>query len=174
MDWKVIDEGYLNYLRGYESRIPFSNYGEDKYKPFFGALFDLNDEISYITQISHPQKRHYTLKGSKDFKKVYDKRNNQLLCVVNLNYMFPVPKKCMESLNYDRIEEHRSFSDETEKSKYIFLLKRELAALNKMGLEAAAESIYEEKRLYPESRLSQRCFDFAALDELCRLYGSPA
>ena len=52
MDWKVVDEAYLNYLRCYESRIPFSNYGEDKYKPFFGALFDLDDEISYITQIS--------------------------------------------------------------------------------------------------------------------------
>ena len=80
----------------------------------------------------------------------------------------------MENLNYDRIEEHRIFIDETEKSKYIYLLKREIAVLNKMNLDTAAKSIYEEKCLYPESRLSQRCFDYAALNELCRTYPKPA
>ena len=43
MEWKIVNEDYLNYLRHNETRIPHSNYGEDKYKPFFGILFETND-----------------------------------------------------------------------------------------------------------------------------------
>ena len=32
-NWVVIEEKYLDYLRATERRIPFSNYGSDKYKP---------------------------------------------------------------------------------------------------------------------------------------------
>ena len=32
MDWLVIDEDYLNYLRNVEPRIPRSDYGKDKYR----------------------------------------------------------------------------------------------------------------------------------------------
>ena len=52
MEWKIVNEDYLNYLRHNETRIPHSNYGEDKYKPFFGILFETND-FYYVTQISH-------------------------------------------------------------------------------------------------------------------------
>ena len=57
MNWLVIDEKYLDYLRETENRIPFSDYGKDKYKPFFGILFETED-FYYVTQISHPQRRH--------------------------------------------------------------------------------------------------------------------
>lgn len=56
-NWVIVDEKYLDYLRGFEPRIPHSNYGEAKLKPFFGALFEV-DELVYITQVSHPQTRH--------------------------------------------------------------------------------------------------------------------
>lgn len=41
MEWLVIDEKYLNYFRNKESKIPNSNYGNNKFKPFFGILFEL-------------------------------------------------------------------------------------------------------------------------------------
>lgn len=66
----VVDEEYLNYLRKAEKRIPFSNYGSDKYKPFFGELFSIGDLV-YVTQISHAQPRHFRLTNSKDFLKIY-------------------------------------------------------------------------------------------------------
>lgn len=47
MEWLVIDEKYLNYLRDKESRIPKSDYGNDKYKPFFGVLFE-TDILSIV------------------------------------------------------------------------------------------------------------------------------
>jgi len=56
MNWLIIDEKYLNYLRAKEKRIPFSDYVQNKYKPFFGMLFE-TDEFYYVTQIPHPQAR---------------------------------------------------------------------------------------------------------------------
>lgn len=49
MEWLVIDEKYLDYLRQEDSRIPKSNYGKDKYKPFFGTLFE-TEEFYYVTR----------------------------------------------------------------------------------------------------------------------------
>lgn len=48
MKWLTIDENYLNYLRGFESRIPLSDYGADKYKPFFGSLFGTDDFFNIV------------------------------------------------------------------------------------------------------------------------------
>ena len=41
MKWINVDENYLDYLRSFEKRIPKTDYGSDKYKPFFGVLLRL-------------------------------------------------------------------------------------------------------------------------------------
>ena len=61
MKWYTVEEDFLTYLRNYESRIPNIDYGDDKFKPFFGKLFEIGDLV-YITQVSHPKSRHYTIK----------------------------------------------------------------------------------------------------------------
>ena len=68
MKWINVDEEYLDYLRSFEKRIPKTDYGSNKYKPFFGILFE-TDNLYYVTQVSHPQKRHKKLKQQKDFYK---------------------------------------------------------------------------------------------------------
>ena len=40
MKWIHVNENYLDYLRNVEKRIPKTDYGTDKYKPFFGVLFE--------------------------------------------------------------------------------------------------------------------------------------
>ena len=57
MQWINVNEKYINYLRQFEKRIPITEYGEDKYKPFFGILFE-TDKFYYITQISHAHQRY--------------------------------------------------------------------------------------------------------------------
>ena len=64
MKWYIPDDEFLNYLRNKESRVPRTDYGKEKYKPFFGALFEIG-ELVYITQVSHPKERHYKMKSSK-------------------------------------------------------------------------------------------------------------
>ena len=43
MRWINVNEKYLDYLRAVENRIPRTDYGTDRYKPFFGVLFEVDD-----------------------------------------------------------------------------------------------------------------------------------
>lgn len=88
--WKIINKDYLDYLReNYESRIPRTDYGNDKLKPFFGELMRVGD-LAYVTQVSSAKPRHNKIKANIDFQKII--HNDVLIAVVNLNYMFPYDK----------------------------------------------------------------------------------
>ena len=167
-NWVIVDESYLNYLRSFESRIPHSDYGANKLKPFFGVLFEQGN-LAYVTQISHAQPRHAKLKNALDFYKVFipDKNHNlpdRLVAVVNLNYMFPVPKYLLQDLDYKTIDKHRAFNSPAEKSMYIDLLRKELAQINTMGLESKAQKLYALKKAFPNNPIAKRCVDFAELE----------
>lgn len=173
-NWVVIDENYLKYLRKTENRIPFSDYGTDKYKPFFGVLFEIGD-LAYVTQISHAQPRHRTMGNAPDFIKIFIPDRNpmnpdRLAAVVNLNYMFPIHKSLIQNLEYKDIEQHRTFQSQQEKSQYIDLLTKELSQINQLGVDAKAKKLYERKKKFPEDAVSQRCVDFCALEPLAEAY----
>ncbi len=172
MNWVNVDERYLDYLRSYESRVPFSDYGANKYKPFFGILFE-TDDLLYITQISHAQSRHLNMKQQKDFYKIYDPATpSRLLAVVNLNYMFPVPKSEAYPFEKKKIDTYRTFSSEMEKSKYIDLLDTELKVINGMDLDIAAKKIYENKYKFPESAIAKRSLDFKELEKYAKRWNA--
>lgn len=166
-NWVVVDEKYLNYLRDIEPKIPYSDYGENKFKPFFGELFEIGDLV-YITQVSHPKERHHTMNNAVDFIKLYDE--TRLLAVVNLNYMFPVPKHTLNKLEYDSISNLRHFQSLDEKNKYIALLKRELREINKIDIENKSKKVYGIKKSFPNSILAKRCLDFEALEKAAMNY----
>lgn len=159
--WTYIDEKYLAQLRSIEPRIPFSNYGCDKFKPFFGVLFTVNN-LSYVTQVSSPKPKHKHINNQKDFKKIY--KNGRLICVVNLNYMFPIPTKLLVDVKYKDIDKYRKFNNNKERSKYISLLKDELSIINQMNIEKDAKALYQLKNNYPEDTISKRCLDFKQLE----------
>lgn len=173
-NWVIIDEKYLDYLRKAETRIPFSDYGTNKYKPFFGVLFEIGD-LAYVTQISHAQPRHNHLRNAPDFIKVFIPDRNptnpdRLVAVINLNYMFPIHKSLIENLEYKDIEKHRTFQSPQEKSQYIDLLTKELAQINKLNIETKAKKLYEKKKRYPNDSAAQRCIDFCSLEPLAEAY----
>ncbi len=173
-NWVIVDEKYLDYLREFEPRIPYSNYGEANMKPFFGALFEVDDLI-YVTQVSHPQTRHLTMHNALDFHKIYLPNDSlsltdRLAAVVNLNYMFPLPKTMLKFLDYSTIEQHRTFSSLSEKSKYIDLLKKEMIEINKSGIDKKALRLYELKLNYPDNKTSRRCVNFKFLEDKAKTY----
>ena len=118
--WKIINKDYLDYLReNYESRIPRTDYGNDKLKPFFGELMRVGD-LAYVSE--------------------------------------------MTDLEYEKIEEYVDFKNDTAKSKYIDLLKREMKYIKELPLENNARSLYALKYDKPEHVISKRCFDFKTLE----------
>ena len=169
MEWLVIDEKYLDYLRNIDSRIPYSDYGINRYKPFFGVLFE-TEHFYYVTQIAHAQQRHKKIKANLDFKKIYHPKDKSLIAVINLNYMFPIPKHMKHKLEYKDIEFHREFENEQEKSKYIDLMKIELNILNHMNLEKSAKVVYDNKYEIKNEALANRCIDFKKMEDVAIKY----
>lgn len=169
MYWIDVDDNYLDFLREFENRIPYSDYGTDRMKPFFGVLFD-TDEFSYVTQVSHPQKRHEKMKQARDFYKLYDNESNKnrVIGVVNLNYMFPVFKNRIVRLKMSDIDSLRSFTSNEQKTKYINLLNKEMREINNLPIEKNAYRIYTDKYRYTESIISKRCLDYKALEDRAR------
>lgn len=173
--WTVIDEEYLDYLRAHVPGVPHSDYGANRYKPFFGVLFS-RGEISYVANISHPQERHYNKRNSMIFQKIYtpDPERpgfDKLTAVVNLNFMIPVPTAMICPLQYANIDQYRDFVSEESKSKYIDLLRNEMTAINELNMETKAFNLYNHKINYSNDYFSTRCLDFVRLEELALLYG---
>lgn len=168
MKWYFIDNDYLDYLRDFENRIPKTDYGQDKFKPFFGSLFEV-ENLVYVTQVSHAKYRHQKLKANLDFIKIYN-NNDDLIAIVNLNYMFPVPKNYLIECNYKEIEKFRSFKNDIEKSKYINLLKKELKSINNNSLDIKAKQLYDFKYKFPQNSISKRCLEFKELEKMSILY----
>ena len=175
MKWCTISVEYLEFIRGIEPLIPFDNYskiredGSEKklLKPFFHTLYE-KDNFVYVGQVNHYQPRHNSLQEDLDFKKIYDlTESNRALCVVNLNYMFPVPKTEIVNINYSEVEQLRDFDTEREKTNYILLLKKELRSINSRNLAEDAKNLYNLKIEKPEHRVSKRTFDFNALEQKC-------
>lgn len=171
MHWCQIDKKYLDYLRQYENRIPYSDYGLKHYKPFFHSLFKLDNGLEYVAQLNHAQRRHRKMRDMPDFKRVFipvrrknGEETKHLAAVLNLNYMFPVPSELLRNVYPSNIDKVRSFTDEKEKSKYIDLLNKEMIELNNMKLERKAKKLYSLKNDYPDNVISKRCFDYKSLE----------
>lgn len=172
MKWIIIDAEYLDYLRVIEKRIPYTHYGKKGYKPFFGPLFE-TDEFFYVTQVSSPKDRHLTMKENLDFYKIFYPGREQLIGVININYMLPIPKDGVRYItNYSILDELRQFSSESERSKYIQLIKKELKQLNLRDLAQPSQRLYNMKCNGIQNKFCSRCFDFTELEERAFLWKS--
>ena len=168
LKWITVDEKYLDYLRtNVDSHVPMTNYGPNHLKPFFGVLFE-TDDYAYVTQVSHPQPRHQNIKSSLTFLKVFNQ--NKLICVVNLNHMFPIPKNRVCEMQYGDIEQYRAFSSTKEKNDYVALLKTEMRIMQTMDIEKKALKLYNLCKNHPESVVSKSCMLFTKLEEACAEY----
>lgn len=169
LSWCDIDSDYLIYLRGHDERIPFKDYGTNKFKPFFNPLFEVEDMV-YVSQVTSIKQRHQYMKNNEDFFKIYDKK--ELLCVVNLNYMFPVPKEFIIQVNYEDIDNFRTFNSDKQKENYISILDKEIRGINKILLNQKAQDLYSKKYTYPDSAVAKRCLDFKALEQIGSQYNN--
>lgn len=179
LEWIKVDKNYLDFLRVEEPRIPNSEYydvrGRKLLKPFFSPLFEM-DDLVYVTQVSHPQERHLRLRNSADFIKVFKPDNEKtggvgdLYCVINLNYMFPVPKELIEKIENSKMDTYRDFDSEIEKSRYIDLLNKQIEKIRELRIEEMAIKLYERKYQFPDDRVSARCLDIKNLETIAKTY----
>lgn len=78
-----IAEDYINFLRGYDGKVPMNKNGT---RPYIGVVLKV-DKIRYFAPLTSPKPKHLHMKNTKDFRKIGGGRYG----AINLNNMIPVP-----------------------------------------------------------------------------------
>lgn len=112
-----INNEYIDYLRKFDSRVPFNKNGK---WPFVGVVYECNGCL-YFAPLSIPKPKHKKMSnGRPDVLKI----KNGDLGVVNINNMIPVPNKCLtETIPTIEIRNE-------EDRKYKKLLEEQITYLN--------------------------------------------
>lgn len=171
MKWYVVDKDFVNYLNSIDNKVEKIDYGLNKLKPYFGIVLNINEKTYYLP-VSSAKAKHINMKNSKDFLKICDKKTGNLIAVLNINNMIPIPLCYVKKLDYQQIEQYRTFESELEKSRYIDLLHKELEIINSMSekIKGNAIDLYNHCKKFPNDRLSIRCCNFMLLEENCEMY----
>ena len=156
-----IDKNYCNYLRNFDSKVPY-NYDKKINRPFIGVLFKVNN-YEYFAPLSSPKKKHLKMKNTIDFHKI----KNGELGAINFNNMIPVNKN-----NYELVDLSSKNINSSE-SKYQKLLIEQLTWLNENNIQVRNKSL-KLYNLYNSNKLSNniknRCCNYKLLEEKCNEY----
>lgn len=162
MKYITINEEYLSYLRSKESKIPFQNYGEYKYKPFISPLFEVNGLV-YVTHLTHfNREKHENISSANEIKHIVRDVLGNPVSVINLAGMFPVPPEAINELRYDEIEKVRLFRDEIEKYKFTKFLKIQMKSILNLNINECAKNLYARKKVFDDKDF---CIDFLKLED---------
>ena len=153
MNWYLVNNAYIDYLKTFDVKVGDVNYG-NAIKPYIGIVFQMND-TNYYVPISSPKPKHNKMSNSVDFLKV--ESEGRLLSVINLNNMIPVPTSCLTEIKYNTIANYRTFKDEEEKVDYIYLLQleKEFIDNNETRILNNAKKLYEKCNKFPDSSLEE-------------------
>lgn len=172
MDWYIVDKEYINYLKQFDPRVGYVEYGE-RLKLHVGILLTVG-EFNYYVPISSAKPKHQRMSNSLDFHKLQDETTGYLYAVLNINNMIPVPKSCITQLKYNQIQNFRSFNNEKERIDYIYLLQKEKALIDNVQttIQSKAEKLYKKCCSNPHTSLAARCCSFHLLEEKCSSYSN--
>ncbi|MEG1515938.1 MAG: type III toxin-antitoxin system ToxN/AbiQ family toxin [Clostridia bacterium] len=163
MRWYIADPAYIADLQSIDDKVQNITYSR-RVKPYLGIVLSIG-KYRYYVPVSSPKPKHEAMREDIDFFK-FTNRNGKLLCILNLNNMLPIPDAYITALAYSDIEGYVAFASDSEKTKYINLLRDELDAINKKSLQILASAAELRGRCIanPNGNLARRSCDFAKLE----------
>lgn len=162
--WVQIDNEYLNYLRDYgDGRVPFQNYGQRKFKPFFKAFKLKDTNVVYVANIGHNNPKHSHFSDSIDYKNILDAGENKV-GGIHLNTMFPVPEDKIIPYTYDMIETRISFGEGFDFGRHLPRFKLYEEAVKDPIIVQNAAQIYRDKLKQIDAEYIDRTLDFSTLE----------
>lgn len=155
-----VEEDYIDYLRGIDSRVPANKGGA---RPYVGILFTICG-VPYYAPLTSPKPKHLKMSNDLDFIKIAGGQYG----AINLNNMIPVPSEALIPITID----------EEPDAHYRALLQRQAIALN--GIDA--KIMETARKLYAmvtnnkvalnkhQSAVKERCCDFLLLESALKQY----
>lgn len=168
MRFYILNNEYMDYITKFDNKVPKVDYVNSK-KPALGVVFN-NGEYEYFVPISSPKPKHIRMNDALDFIKING--DTRLYGVMNLNNMIPVPRNEVKELDWNSLDELRTFEKEIDKMKYMSLLTLELeiAISKKERIEKNAKRLYSMYDVPGNEHLKNRCCDFKLLEAKCSEY----
>ena len=157
MNIYIADINYCNYLHYYEPKIPYVE-NEKENRPFIGVVLCVNGK-NFFAPLTSPKEKHKNMKDMQDFLRI----DNGFLGGINLNNMIPIPRRYLEKIEIEEIED----------IKYKKMLKAQMEWIDKNSLRITnrARNLYY---LVIENKANKdlilRCCDFKLLEKKCQEY----
>lgn len=157
LSFYTVDERYIDHLAPHAPHL-FKNArkGQAHSRKYVGIVLEVNG-FDYFAPLSSFKEKHRKMKNGLDFIKVGD------YAVINLNNMFPIAEGTYQRVDFSSVPDRR----------YRDLLQAEYRIIKQLEgrIRKNASTLYKYKLSNGDStRLSSRCNDFAALEEVSRRY----
>lgn len=161
MDFYIINEKYLNYLRQFDNNISYTK-NFNKIRPFIGIVLTDNNDNGYYIPI--------TSKIKKFNKIVSEPINNGKNGYILFNNMLPVNKSNIEKLDL------KIYKSDTKKEISLKLMRKyELKDINKKQnkiIKKAFKLLYLYDKWDEKNKLKNICCNFPLLEEKCCEYSN--
>ena len=152
-----IDPAYVDYIGTFEPHLYHnSQAGQANSRKFLGIVFQVNG-LDFFAPLSSFKTKFERMKQNPGLIKV------GRFAIISLINMFPVPKECCSPVVFAQIAD----------VKYRNLLQQEyrIIASKEALIRKNAAELYKQKVLLKlETPLTQRCVDFALLEQACLKY----
>lgn len=104
MKFYIVDDGYINYLKTLESKVPDNYSGK---RPYIGVVLEV-DGHKYLAPLTSYKEKQDRLKSSSPtiFKLHHKSDEDEKLGMIQLNNMFPVTEKVIVELDVNSQDEH--------------------------------------------------------------------
>ncbi len=160
-----IDMKYVRNLQKADDKVSSVSPQIGKEKRAYVGIIVICNNRQYCIPLSHPQKKHYNMKTSIDFEKIYN--NDKLIAVLNYNLMIPVNSNQLIPINF------KISKSDSEKDKYYkTLCKNELmwCRKNQEKIINKANVLYNKYLSNEYFSARERCVNFPKLEKICEKY----
>lgn len=155
-----VDDQYINYLRGFDSKVYINKFGK---RPYVGVVVSING-IDFFAPLTSPKPKHVTMKNSLDFRKI----NGGKLGAININYMIPVPKSMLKLVDISSINntKYKHLLNNQVRFLKSDRIEIEKSARNLLDLATKDDSVLSQYQI----NIKKRCCDFELLAKKMKEY----
>lgn len=156
---------YIRDLHNVDDRVISVSPQIRKANRVFVGMVVFSKDVYYCIPLSHPKKKHETMRDNAEIQKIYD--GNKIIGVLNYNLMIPVMKNQISPVD---LKIHRNDSYEIKAWKNLCIKELKWCRKNEKIIRDKAKNILFLFSNEEGFKGRKRCLDFDKLEQECRKY----
>ena len=165
LDLYHIDMKYVRNLHNADDKVSSVSPQIGKEKRAYVGIIVMCNNKQYCIPLSHPQKKHYNMKTSIDFDKIYN--NDKLIAVLNYNLMIPV---CSNQLIPFNLKINKNDREIDKFYKILCINEINWCRKNQEKIINKANVLYNKYLSNEYFSARERCVNFPKLEKICEKY----